>query len=177
MNPSKGQVRRAEVEDAPDIATVHVQSWQSAYAGLVPQGYLDGFDPADRLELWQHAVRTADWPRSGVLVGVVGGVLSGFSGFGATRDADGDPHRVGEVFAIYLHPGAWDKGLGQSLMTGTVASLAAAGYRQATLWVLEANARARQFYAKGGWVEDGAVAQDNSHGFAISEVRYRRHLP
>ncbi len=176
MNTTTGHVRRAGIEDARDIAAVHVRSWQGAYAGLMPQDYLDQLDPANRRELWQRAVLNADWPRSGVLVAVLDGDVCGFSGFGATRDADGDPRQVGEVFAIYLLPGTWGKGLGRSLMTGTLASLSAAGYTSATLWVLESNARARQFYAKGGWVEDGAVTQDDSRGFPISEVRYRRQL-
>ena len=64
-----------------------------------------------------------------------------------------------------------------TLQEGNRTVFATAGFTQATLWVLESNARARQFYAKGGWVEDGAVTQDDSHGFPISEVRYRRQLP
>ena len=118
---------------------MHVRSWQGAYAGLLPQDYLDKLDPANR--------------------------------------ADGDPRQVGEIYAIYLHPRAWGTGLGRSLMTAALATLAVAGYTQATLWVLESNARARQFYTKGGWAQDGAVMQDDSRGFPISEVRYRRPLP
>jgi hypothetical protein len=34
----------------------------------------------------------------------------------------------------------------------------------------------RRFYAKGGWAEDGAVKQDDSLGFPMTEVRYRRPL-
>jgi hypothetical protein len=101
-----GHVRRAAIEDAPDIAAVHVRSWQGAYAGLLPQEYLDQLDPADRLELWQAATREADWPRSGVLAAGLDGGICGFCAFGPMRDADGDPEQVGEVYAIYLQPQA-----------------------------------------------------------------------
>ena len=37
-------IRAARVEDAAQIAAVHVRSWQSAYRGLLPQAYLDGLD-------------------------------------------------------------------------------------------------------------------------------------
>jgi ribosomal protein S18 acetylase RimI-like enzyme len=177
MNAAMGHVRRAGIEDAPDIAAVHVRSWQGAYRGLLPQDYLDQLDPASRLKVWEDAALNADWPRNGVLVAVLDGSICGFAGFGATRDTDGDQQQVGEVFAIYLHPQAWGKGLGRSLMADALGNLAAAGYTQATLWVLDSNARAREFYAKGGWVEDGAVKLDDSRGFPISEVRYRRQLP
>ncbi|HEU5421786.1 MAG TPA: GNAT family N-acetyltransferase, partial [Streptosporangiaceae bacterium] len=67
------------------------------------------------------------------------------------------------------------RGLGRMLMAEAVSQLAA-GYEQATLWVLDTNDRARRFYARTGWAEDGAVLQDDSRGFPITEVRYRRSL-
>jgi hypothetical protein len=50
-------------------------------------------------------------------------------------------------------------------MSSALRHLVGAGYVQATLWVLDSNARARRFYAKGGWAEDGAVKHDDSRGF------------
>src|SRR5689334_15810359 len=103
-NMTMGHVRRAVIDDVPGIAHVHVRSWQGAYAGLLPQDYLDKLDPANRLELWRTAVRDADWPSSGVLVAVPdcdNTDISGFAGFGPARDADGDPRQVGEIYAIY----------------------------------------------------------------------------
>jgi hypothetical protein len=35
-------IRAARMEDVPQIAAVHVRSWQAAYRGLLPQAYLDG---------------------------------------------------------------------------------------------------------------------------------------
>jgi RimJ/RimL family protein N-acetyltransferase len=61
-------------------------------------------------------------------------------------------------------------------MDGAVAGLAQFGYVEATLWVLDANARARRFYERAGWAPDGAVMTDDSRGFRIREVRYRRTL-
>jgi RimJ/RimL family protein N-acetyltransferase len=45
------------------------------------------------------------------------------------------------------------------------------------LWVLDANARARRCYERAGWAPDGTEMTDDSRGFAIREVRYRRVLP
>jgi hypothetical protein len=42
--------------------------------------------------------------------------------------------------------------------------------------VLDSNDRARRFYVRNGWAEDGAVKVDDTRGFPISEVRYRRSL-
>lgn len=153
----------------------------------MPQDYLDGLDPAARVERWRDRLRVADERAGGdgaardnglvrgIVVAVADDVICGFTQFGPTRDADEDPQRTGEVDSIYMEPGAWGRGLGRMLMAEAVSQLAA-GYEQATLWVLDTNDRARRFYARTGWAEDGAVMQDDSRGFPITEVRYRRSL-
>jgi GNAT superfamily N-acetyltransferase len=170
------QVRAAVVEDAEQIAEVHVRSWQAGYRGLLPQNYLDGLDPAARVPARRRMLAEADLPRSGTLVAADDGQVVGFAHIGPSRDEDADSS-VGEVFAIYLAPGAWGKGRGRELMTAALADLVRAGYRQATLWVLDSNARARRFYEATGFRPDGASMADESRGFLLTEVRYRRALP
>jgi ribosomal protein S18 acetylase RimI-like enzyme len=58
-------------------------------------------------------------------------------------------------------------------MSAALETLARAGYREATLWVLETNARARRFYEAGGWRGDGAVRQDEVDGVLLTDLRYR----
>lgn len=172
-----GGIRPATPDDASPLAAVHVRSWQATYRGLVPQDYLDRLDPADRVTRWREAVLGADWPRDGVFIVEREGAACGLASFGATRDPDEDPEHTGEITAIYLLPEAWGQGLGRALMASALGCLTTAGYRQATLWVLDSNVRARRFYGRGGWTEDGAVKQDDSRGFPLNEVRYRRLLP
>lgn len=169
-------VRPARLEDASQIAVIHVKSWQAAYRGLLPQEFLDRLDPAQRVSGWKRVLESAEPLLSATLVIGAGDSLAGFVGFGPTRDTDDDPERVGEIRAIYLLPDAWGKGLGRDLMAAAVGRLAAAGFAHATLWVLDSNARARRFYEAGGWSADGAVKDDDSRGFVLTEVRYRRPL-
>jgi len=169
-------LRRAGPGDAAEIGATHVRSWQSAYRGLLPQEYLDRLDPVARAGRWRQMLQDMDWSRGGVLVIAAEAEIFGFTGFGPTRDADDDPAQVGEIASIYLLPQVWGTGLGRRLMSSALTHLADAGYVQAALWVLDSNARARRFYAKGGWAEDGAVKQDDSYGFPMTEVRYRRPL-
>jgi GNAT superfamily N-acetyltransferase len=171
------QVRRADVADAAQIALVHVRSWQAAYRGLLPQGLLDQLDPEARAGRWQRILRELDWSAAGAHVSVLDGQVCGFAHFGPSRDAADERRRVGEVVAIYLLPEAWGRGLGRDLMASALSGLAAAGYGSAMLWVLDGNARARRFYARGGWREDGGVKQDEILGARVTEVRYARGLP
>jgi GNAT superfamily N-acetyltransferase len=167
----------ASVADADEIGAMHVRSWQGAYQGLMPQEYLGQLDPAERADRWRRILRDVDSYRGGVLIATTAAGIVGFAAYGPTRDDDGDPDRTGEVGAIYLLPEAWGKGKGRRLMAAALRNLAEAGYLDATLWVLDSNARARQFYAAGGWGQDGAVKHDDRHGFPLTEVRYRRSLP
>jgi ribosomal protein S18 acetylase RimI-like enzyme len=61
-------------------------------------------------------------------------------------------------------------------MSAALDHLAAAGYREATLWVLDTNARARRFYTAAGFSADGGTKTDDIGGFVIREIRYRRPL-
>lgn len=170
-------VRPATLADTESIGLVHVRSWQSAYRGKMPQGHLDGLDPASRAEAWRRIMAETRPSRGGVLAAVAeGGAIIGFASFGPSRDHDTDPQRTGEVFAIYVDPDAWGTGAGRDLMAGAVAELTRLGYTDATLWVLDTNDRARRFYGLAGWAEDGASKTDGSRGFDITEVRYRKTL-
>ena len=170
-------IRPARLQDAPEIADVHVRSWQAAYRGLLPQAYLDSLDPAQRVGRWERSLSAAD-SDGGTLVADAGGYLAGFVSYGPARDDDADSQRAGEIYAIYLMPAAWDGGIGRQLMVTALDRLGEAGlFDQVILWVLDSNARARRFYEAGGWLADGAAKQDDSFGVPITEVRYRRSLP
>jgi GNAT superfamily N-acetyltransferase len=174
---TRPSVRAATVRDAADLAAIHVRSWRAAYQGLLPEDYLDALVLHDRVERWQNALRATDWSRAGVMVAAPGRDLLGFARFGPTRDTDDEADLVGQIRAIYLLPEVWGKGFGKRLMSTTLARLTSAGYSQATLWVLKTNTRARRFYELGGWTHDGTIRSDESQGFPIEDIRYRRKLP
>jgi L-amino acid N-acyltransferase YncA len=170
-------VRLAQPEDAARIAEIHVRSWQGSYQGLMPQDYLDGLDPVHGIDRWADALAQADRTRGGIFVVADDiGQVAGFASAEASRDDDA-AEDVGEVRAIYLSPGCCGRGLGRELMAATLRYLADLGFGQVTLWVLDSNTRARRFYEAAGFRPDGAIKVDDSHGFALREVRYRRSLP
>jgi GNAT superfamily N-acetyltransferase len=156
------------------IGLVHVRSWQAAYRGLVPEEFLDGLDPVQRAGHWERQLSAEGEQPELVLVAEVDGQVVGFAAIGPSRDEDGD--RDGEVRAIYLTAEHWGQGIGTALMGSALDVLRRAGFSGATLWVLATNERGRRFYETGGWAPDGAVKEDDSRGFPITEVRYRRAL-
>ena len=153
-------VRQAKVDDAAAMGRVHVRAWQAAYRGAMPDDFLDSLDADTRRAGW---ARLLESPRPGVETLVVeddDGAVVGFAHIGPSRqnaEAEGE----GEVYAINLDPDAWGRGLGQRLLAAATEHLAERGYREAILWVLDSNARARRFYEARGCRLIDATDGDN----------------
>lgn len=135
-------IRPAVPDDAVAIAGVHVAAWRSAYAGLLPAGYLAG------LSVIRHAARHDAAIRAGrgVLVAEAEGEVVGFCTVGQARTAGlGD----GEIETLYVLDDHRDGGLGRALLCAGAGWLEGRGCGSAFLWVLEGNP-SRFFYARMG---------------------------
>jgi len=161
-------VRDATGEDAEAIERIRVRGWQVAYRHLYPPDELDRL-PVDAAR-WRERI---EHPPRGWTIIVAGSPerLLGFASTGPSRDELG----VGELYAIYVDPDAWSQGTGRALLAHAEERLSER-YKHATLWVLEANERARRFYAAAGWTPDGARQEVERLGVSPPEVRYRKRL-
>jgi L-amino acid N-acyltransferase YncA len=168
------QVRKATVEDAAGIAFVHVRSWQVAYRGHMPDEFLDGLDAEKRTNMWCELTQNPD--KMVFVAEDKEGDIVGFSALGPSRDPDAKSNTA-EVSAIYVHPEKWKKGIGRALLSASLDEVRKREFDQVTLWVLEANQRARLFYESFGFTPDGAMKDDDHwKSFAVWEVRYRLNL-
>lgn len=159
--------------DAGDIAETHVRAWQTGYRDMLPDEFLAGLSVDDRYRQWSGWLNDGTADLSGAVVAEVDGAVRGFVLFGSWRDEDADPD-VGELRALNVHPDAWGVGAGRALLRAADDGLAALGYREAVLWVVTGNARARRFYEIDGWTPDGASKVDEREAVPIPEVRYRK---
>lgn len=169
------EVRAATIADLEAVAAVHVRSWQRAYRDLLPDAYLDALSVERRRDVWGRILADTDLPRRGAFVLQQGLDIVGFVHVAPTRDGD-LPVSTGEVTALYLVPSAWGVGGGRQLLDAAKASLTAAGFAAAPLWVLEANLGARRFYERQGWAPDGARKVDDRGDLVLVEVRYSTTL-
>jgi ribosomal protein S18 acetylase RimI-like enzyme len=161
-------VRPASPSDAEAIEAVRIRGWQVAYRHVFPPHELDAL--ALEVTRWRRRLRR---PPDGwsTLVAQEHGRVLGFASLGPSRDEPG----VGELYAIYVDPDRWSRGAGRALIAAVEARLAET-YGVATLWVLEANDRARRFYEAAGWRTDGARQTVERLGVAAPEIRYRKSL-
>ncbi len=164
-------LREARPDDLGAVAALFLRCWRGSYADVLPPRAIAVFDEASARELWRPALRA---PRPGTR-GVVA-VSDPDRVVGVVRmGRDPDEQGVGHVFSLYVDPAAQGGGVGRLLLDDAVSWLRDQGLAEATLWVFEANARARAFYALHGWLPDGGSRVEPE--FGEPEVRLRRSLP
>ncbi len=164
-------VRNPVVDDAERLGDIHTRAWQFAYRGMMPDSYLDGLDPQERITMWRNGLR--DGGRVDVVRRVAANLESGLvDGFVLAGPARHD-EQIGEVYAIYVDPGVIGTGTGGLLFDTATSALKAAGFTEAILWVHPDNTRGRGFYEHKGWAPDGATRSEELMGVTAPEVRYR----
>ena len=139
-------VRQAVDSDARGIARVHVDSWRSTYAGIVPAEHLAALDYDRRAANWQRIL--ADRRQNVFVAENRDGRIVGFSSGGPERSAD--PAYPAELYAIYLLESWQGQGLGRRLVAALADWFISRGWRSMLLWVLEDNPSRGFYEALGG---------------------------
>jgi GNAT superfamily N-acetyltransferase len=188
-------IRSASTADAAQIAVVMRDSWFAAYDGIIAPAIIDRATAPDggarvrqsfRMRPWQRMIAAVARQPGRAQADLAAPDIIGYASFGPERDvldmpwpypltSAGSGGKVAELYALYVHPAWWSTGTGRALMDQVLAKVRAAGYGCITLWVLEANARARRFYQRAGFIPDGARHVLDDLG-GVTEIRYRRAL-
>lgn len=160
--PGEVVLRRAVVDDAPALARLHVDCWDDAYTGLMPQPVLDErrANVDARAQRWREILTEHD--RNWVAVAPEG--LIGFAAAGPPRDNDLEGDIGLELQALYVRAAWWGTGVGYALFRQVV------GDRAAYLWVLANNQRAIHFYQRQGFRLDG-TEDEHDEGLHARMVR------
>ena len=163
------RIRAAVPVDAGSITRVHIDTWRSSYAGIVPDEHLAGLSYSDREPVWVQ-ILTSDRPSQCNFVAETdGGEIIGFAGGGPERE--GDQVYRGELYAIYLLEAHQRRGVGRRLACAVARGLLSTGLDSMLLWVLEDNHSARRFYESLGGVPVGRKTIEIG-GAALIEVSY-----
>ncbi|MFF5205822.1 GNAT family N-acetyltransferase [Streptosporangium sp. NPDC000396] len=164
-------IRFGTKDDAERIATLHTQSWLTAYAGIMPAGYLNGPSLLDeRKAMWATRLTTvAPEPdhASCLLVAVDDTALLGFAYL--TLEADG---RI-LLDNLHVQPRRKGSGIGRRLMQHA-STWAASRHPGKTVYlgVLQANAAAIAFYRRLGGRPTKEFVERFPAGFELPVVEY-----
>lgn len=130
-------LRPARPGDAGDIAAIWHQGWRDGHVGHVPAA-LEAVRTAESFRL--RAAEHAD----DAVVAQVDGAVAGFIMVVGEE--------VEQVYVARAHRGT---AVAAVLLAEAERLVRAGGHRQAWLAVVAGNARARRFYERHGWADDG----------------------
>ncbi len=163
------EIRKAIISDADSIGHVHIVSWQTAYHGIISDEYLQSLSASEKAERFKNHI--LNLTNTFYFVAELNKSIIGNLTLHKCRDDD--LNDFGEIGAIYLLPEYWDKGYGKQMMDFSENFLKNMGFRSISLWVLERNYRARNFYEKCGFVFEG-TKKEIIIGNHLIEIRYTK---
>jgi ribosomal protein S18 acetylase RimI-like enzyme len=173
MTDNAIQTRLATLQDARTIAEIHIEAWQAAYTGIVPDDHLKAQTVAKRQALWTDAIKYGE-PQ--VWVALDANAIVGFVGFDRSRDAK-TKATMGEIWAMYAAPDYWGEGVGLALWDAAREGLVDEGCTDVSLWVLLKNERALRFYELAGFKRELNTAKTVPMGSGkVEEIRMKRTL-
>lgn len=138
-------IRNATLDDCPAIARVQVDSYRTAYAGIFPQEYLDGFTYKEQEQDWRGLLSSGS--DDILLVAEVDGSITGYA-LGRPA-ATGIPPYDCELLALHVRRERQRQGIGTALAAAMADALRGKGCKSMMLWVLAENP-SRQFYERLG---------------------------
>jgi GNAT superfamily N-acetyltransferase len=160
-------IRRARARDAPGIAAVHVATWRSAYAGLLPDDFLEHLSAIRLAGQYDRSIRMG----LGMYVAIdSSGADPVLVGFTSARRSRSDRLGEGEVETLYVLDDWQNQGIGGALLRASGKFLATLGCRSAYAWVLRDNPAGFFYQRLGG--KCIATSKTNVGGQAIPQVAY-----
>lgn len=163
-------IRRARKEGSEALAHIIVESWKSAYSNIIPLDEMARFlDKKRRQGQFEKFIEDGEI----VLIGFYEEKPFGLAF--ANKDNDEQLKDCGSIYSIYLLEEYWGKGLASKLMDEVINILKEEGCKQVSLWVYEANKRARKFYEKCGFVFDGNKKHSRFSNKPL-ELRYIKQI-
>ncbi|KAA0561246.1 N-acetyltransferase family protein [Rossellomorea aquimaris] len=134
------RIRKANLQDSPGLASVHINSWRTTYKGIVSEEYLQSLSIEEREQKW---VQILSGSHHTYVCEVDDGEIIGFVSFGKERSGEYE----GELYAIYLLEEYQGKGIGKELFGIAATGLKKRGYNSMWIWVLKENPSKHFYYA------------------------------
>jgi len=163
------RVRRAVPGDARGIASAHVETWRSAYAGILPDQVVVQMSVDDKAAAWRQLIQRQDAVDAVIVAEIDDGTIVGFASCGPAGP-EAMPDYDGEIHTLYVLPDWQEQGIGRALLCGCLRVLDAAEIAAAYLWVLADNP-SRFFYQAMGGKRIGE-RDERLWGTTVHEVAY-----
>lgn len=155
-------IRRAQHDDAAELAGIHATTWRGTYRGILGGVDLERLISRRGLAWWQAAIRY----RTRISVIEVAGEVAGYVTCGRSRMKT-LPY-AGEIYELYLLPEYQGLGFGKRLFAAARADLRAKGMSGLAVRVLVENEPACHFYeGMGGTAVSAGLEHFGGSNIAI----------
>lgn len=146
--------RKAGISDALGIAKVHIDTWRSAYKGIISDDFLQSLDYKGRESQWKERLENQEknhffYVVEDELRNIIGFAVGGLEQFEPNIEDPITSKYDGELLAIYVLEDYQRKGIGAQLVQKVVKNLLEHAINSMLVWALK-ESKYRAFYEKLG---------------------------
>lgn len=152
IQPAEWVIRTAEIDDAYNIADVHIKSLKWAYGKKVSNEALSKLNIEEKLNIWNSRILNNELD---IFVVYENDVLLAF----IDVDTKSYNYKIGEMHRLYSRPEAMRKRPGYFLFKYILKLYESKGIEYLFGWVLDNNLLARRFYEKMGVIMDPDITK------------------
>ena len=155
-------IRKATIQDVPEVCKMHVDSWCETYKGIISKDYLDSLKSNldARIKKYQN-----DFYERYMIVATINDEIVGFSQLVFSNKFSSDLDVDCEIGGLYVKNGFKGKGIGTKLFNYIKEKFTQDNKKLMVVWCLKENHNAINFYTKmGGKVikeQDIQIGDDN----------------
>ncbi|ENS5564623.1 GNAT family N-acetyltransferase [Vibrio cholerae] len=137
----------------------------------MPQSFIESYTLEKRQKLWSNIIERN---LAEVLVADCDDGLVGFLCFGQPKTLKGT--EVYELSSIYIAPDKIGSGIGQALYNECERMLRVLKAQKVSLWALDSNERALNFYTKQGFTPTGEVSKERTNDVVFNDIELAKEL-
>ena len=163
------QIRKATLNDAEQIAKVHVASWKMTYKGFLSESFLENVTPESRYILWRKNIHDSN---KIILVLEKNAEIIGFVAGDRVKSGEYEQYD-GDLTALYFKKEEQGKGYGKRLLHELLTEFTKRGYRNCIVKVLK-ESNYKIFYEKLGAVHIGDQPLDGFGNLTLSTYAWEK---
>ncbi|MBR4110129.1 MAG: GNAT family N-acetyltransferase [Clostridia bacterium] len=143
-------IREATLEDIPEVAILHVDSWYKTYKGIIEQEHLDNMknNLDKRIERMKNEFNLRK-----MIVVILDNEIIAFSEFTLTNEFSKDLDIDCELCGLYIKNEYLGKGIGSKVFDYVKSTFVKNNKKKMGLWCVKENNNAINFYVKKGGIQ------------------------
>lgn len=163
------QIRKATLNDAEQIAKVHVAAWRMTYKGFLSESFLENVTPESRYILWNNNIEDSN---KIILVLEKNSEIIGFIAGDSVKPGEYERYD-GDLTALYFKKEEQGKGYGKQLLHELLKEFTKRGYQNCIVKVLK-ESNSKYFYEKLGAVHIDDQPLDGFENLTLSTYAWEK---